>query len=65
MFQGQKHSLPLKGDKDTDKIQVNNISDFMVLSSTYFAVHFCQLHTSSFTETMNGPVDPVSNPSRK
>lgn len=40
-------SLPLKDNKGTDKIKVNDISDFMVtsdplLSSTFFAVHFCQ-----------------------
>lgn len=40
------HSCPLKDDKGTNKIQVRNISDFMVtsdsLSSTFLAVHFCQ-----------------------
>lgn len=43
------HSLPLKEDKRTNKIQVSNISDFVVtsdplLSSTFVAIHFCQPH---------------------
>lgn len=43
------YSLPLKDDRGANKIQVSNISDFIVtsdplLSSSFFAVHFCQPH---------------------